>query len=312
MNVLFHSNQLGIRGTEVALYDYAHYNETILGNISYIAAPANSDMGALEKFKTRFGERVILYNDFSEIVYSSVFVIDVAYFIKAGFNDGLLHPLAKNIVHVVFQHNQPHGDSYVYIADWLGKKMSNGSYDFLPHIIKMEDHYEDYRSYLNIPKEATVFGRHGGLEEFNYEFTYNPIVQTALKNPNIYFLFMNTNPFSKDVKNIIYLEPSYDLFIKRAFINTCDAMIHGRKKGEVFSLSMGEFLYCNKPVITTTYGEDKGHIHMLKDKGYYYTNENELFCILNSFEKKDYKAKELVEEYTPENVMSKFKTFLDR
>ena len=29
-NVAFHSNQLGIRGTEVALYDYALYNETIL------------------------------------------------------------------------------------------------------------------------------------------------------------------------------------------------------------------------------------------------------------------------------------------
>ena len=31
-SVAFHSNQLGIRGTEVALYDYARYNEEISGN----------------------------------------------------------------------------------------------------------------------------------------------------------------------------------------------------------------------------------------------------------------------------------------
>jgi len=30
MKVAFHSNQLGEGGTEVALYDYAHFNETIL------------------------------------------------------------------------------------------------------------------------------------------------------------------------------------------------------------------------------------------------------------------------------------------
>ena len=35
-NIAFHSNQLGIRGTEEALYDYAHFNETILKNKSFI------------------------------------------------------------------------------------------------------------------------------------------------------------------------------------------------------------------------------------------------------------------------------------
>ena len=64
MNIVFHSNQLSIRGTETALYDYAHYNETLLGNVSYIMAPANSDMASYEKFLQRFGDRVILYTDF--------------------------------------------------------------------------------------------------------------------------------------------------------------------------------------------------------------------------------------------------------
>ena len=45
--IAFHSNQLCIRGTEVALFDYAHYNETILGNKSYIISDANKDLQAL-------------------------------------------------------------------------------------------------------------------------------------------------------------------------------------------------------------------------------------------------------------------------
>jgi hypothetical protein len=310
MNILFHSNQLGVRGTEVALYDYAHYNETILGNVSYIAAPANSDMSALDKFKNRFGDRVIIYNTFGELGFSSSYRIDVAYFIKAGFNDGLLIPGIKNIVHVVFQHYEPHGDHYVYIAEWLTNKMSKGVHDFIPHIIKMEDHEEDYRDFLKIPKEAIVFGRHGGYEEFNYEFTYDPIIQTAKNNPNIYFVLMNTKPFSNGINNIIYIGSSYDLSVKRAFINTCDAMIHGRRKGEVFSMSIGEFLYCNKPIVTTPMGEDSGHLHMLKDKGLYYNSGNELYAILNSFEKKEYNMKSLVDPYTPEAIMKKFKTLL--
>ncbi len=308
MNILFHSNQLGIRGTEVALYDYAHFNETLLGNLSYIAAPANSDITALDKFRARFGDRVILYNDFNDL---QTLPLEAAYFIKAGFNDGLLIPNIKNIVHVVFQHYDPHGDKYVYIAEWLTNKMSNGRNQFLPHIIKMEDHEEDYREFLNIPKDAIVFGRHGGYDEFNYEFTYEPIIQTAINNKNKYFIFMNTRPFSSGISNIIYIDSNHDVSVKRAFINTCDAMIHGRKKGEVFSLSMGEFLYCNKPVVTTTMGEDAGHIHMLKDKGFYYTNANELFAIINSLEKKDYKVKTLVDPYTPEAVMAKFKSIID-
>jgi hypothetical protein len=34
--VAFLSNKITLRGTEVAIYDYAHYNETLLGNKSII------------------------------------------------------------------------------------------------------------------------------------------------------------------------------------------------------------------------------------------------------------------------------------
>lgn len=52
--VIFYSNQLGVRGTEVAMYDHAVANEDVLGNKSYVASRKNSDLFALSKFSDRF------------------------------------------------------------------------------------------------------------------------------------------------------------------------------------------------------------------------------------------------------------------
>ena len=62
MRVSFHSNQLGVRGTEISLYDYAFYNREILGNKSIIVSDRNADMSAYEKFNREF--EVILYDRF--------------------------------------------------------------------------------------------------------------------------------------------------------------------------------------------------------------------------------------------------------
>lgn len=42
LTIAFHSNQLQIRGTEVALYDYALHNEAVLTRNSVIAYNADS------------------------------------------------------------------------------------------------------------------------------------------------------------------------------------------------------------------------------------------------------------------------------
>ena len=312
MRVLFHANQLGYRGVEVALYDYAHYNETILGNESYIASSTEYDISALQKFTSRFSEsKVFLYQDFKDLQYLVQDKIDVAYFIKAGFHDGKLIDGVKNIVHVVFQNYEPHGDKYIYIAEWLSNRMSGGSCDFMPHIIHLDAHEDDLRKEFGIPPDALVFGRHGGYDEFNLSYVHDTITTIARNNSNIYFLFMNTKPFTENLSNVIYLQPTYDLRRKREFINTCDCMIHARQRGEVFSMSIGEFLYCNKPVISSLEGLDRGHLYMLRDKGLYYTNHEELFYLITNFQKKDYQTKKLVEEYSPERVMYTFKNFLE-
>lgn len=305
MTIGFHSNQLGIRGTEVALYDYAHYNETILGNTSYVFAPADSDLAALHKFKTRFGDRVILYKNFGEIKYSSAFSIDAFYFIKAGFNDGLLCRGVRNIVHAVFDGSDKHGDVYVAVSKWLGDKYN---IDYLPHIVSLPDIKEDFRDFIGASKDDIVFGRYGGYDQFNVPYLPEAIKEAA--DYGIKFFLMNTKPFDFTHPNIIYAEPDTDLNTKTAFINTCDAMIHGRTDGESFGLAIAEFLHQNKPVVTNIECRDKNHISILKDKGFYYSNKKELVEILTSFKKGHHQVKQLVENFRPEVVMEKFKNII--
>ena len=53
MNIGFYSNQLSFRGTEVAMFDYAYYNETLLKNKSFIFYEKNNlnnDIDVIKKF----------------------------------------------------------------------------------------------------------------------------------------------------------------------------------------------------------------------------------------------------------------------
>jgi hypothetical protein len=309
MRVLFHSNQLGIRGTEIALYDYAHYNETILGNESYIAVPMGSDMSAHDKFVRRFGfDRILLYDDFTEFCSNlvNIFKITHAYFIKGGANDGKLVPGIKNIVHAVFDGSQPHGDHYVAVSKWLGDKYK---IDYLPHIVSLPKETEDFRDFIGIKKDAIVFGRHGGYSQFDVPYL-DIIKDVCASRGDIVFLLMNTAPLNVYHDRIIHVDPEIDLVTKTRFINTCDAMIHGRMEGETFGLAIAEFLHQDKPVITNIDGRDRNHIHMLGSEGFYYETSEELKTILLSFEKKKYYMRHLVKDFTPEEVMKKFKSFL--
>ena len=57
INIAFWSNQLGERGTEIAMYDYAYYNQTILKNKSYIFYEKNNEnnnVDVINKFARNF------------------------------------------------------------------------------------------------------------------------------------------------------------------------------------------------------------------------------------------------------------------
>ncbi|CUH94499.1 hypothetical protein P22_0565 [Propionispora sp. 2/2-37] len=83
MKILFHSNQLSLRGTEIALYDYAHFNEVYLNNESVVATRrvGNHHPMVVEKFAKRF--KVIYYDNLIELQqYAKDEKIDIFYAIK--------------------------------------------------------------------------------------------------------------------------------------------------------------------------------------------------------------------------------------
>jgi hypothetical protein len=313
MRIAFHSNQLGLRGTDVALYDYALFNQLLLNNESVIISAKHADLDALPKFRGKFN--VMLYEDFSDLErLADLHKIDAFYFMKAGFHDGKLVNSAKNLVHAVFQHAEPHGDVYAYISEWLSKKMTDGKAPFVPYMINLPETDDDLRKKLSIPADALVFGRHGGFDQFDIPFVHSIIEKTASTNPHVYFLFMNSRPFCNKLPNVIHLGPTYDLHEKVYFINTCDFMIHARIQGESFGLSIAEFLWRNKPVITFFGGCDLAHIDMLRNRGIYYRTPSDLEKTLTYCTRKtscDYRA--LVQNFEASQVIKKFsEVFLTR
>lgn len=304
IKIAFWSNQLCERGTEIAMYDYAYYNKTLLNNqsiIFYEKNNKNNNIKVIKKFEKHFQVfGVDNFQDVDDIL--KELNINIIYIIKSGLNDGKLSKYAKNIVHCVFTCNEPHGEIYCSVSDWV--KRNNKDIITLPHIVSLPYHEENMREELNIPTNAKVFGRHGGYDTFDIGIVHNTIYNIAKNNSNIYFLFLNTKRFCVELPNIIHLNTIIDLNHKRKFINTCDAMIWGRIGGETFGLSIAEFSICDKPVIACKCG-DLAHVDFLKDKGMWYNSVKELVKLIVDFKREniDYN---MYKDYTPDKVMKIF------
>ena len=308
--VAFLSNKLTLRGTEVAIYDYAHYNEKLLGNKSIIITrdydkikrEFDVDIQAYDKFKDRFN--VFYYNsqsDIDKIVLENK--VTHLFIIKSGGYDGLYSNHCINIMHCVFDISQPHGQVYTPIGETINQQ-SGKNYPVTPHIVTIPECDENLRSELRIPENAIVFGRYGGKESFDIRFVHEAIKKISHSRDDVYFLFMNTDQFYQH-KNIIHLPGNADMKFKRKFINTCDALLHARERGETFGLTCGEFSICKKPVITYGYSREREHILILKDKAVIYNSPDELTTILQNFTKDKYDVSENgYMFYTPENVMA--------
>lgn len=308
--IAFHSPQLDIRGSCVALYDYALYNETLLHNQSFIVVEQNegTQLAALKKFTNRFP--VFFYNTKEEL--HKILLeqkTDVLYCIKYGKKDDIVFSDIKTVVHCVFDLSEPHGDVYAAVSETLAKKYNHPL--FVPHMIGLQPSAtnENMRRELGIPETAIVFGRHGGKDTFDLEFAQQAICNIVNDRNDIYFVFMNTPAFYRH-PSIKYLDPTCDVNEKNRFICTCDAMIHAQSLGETFGLSIAEFSVNNKPIIT--YGGpvwNDNYKKILGDKAIYYETEDELYNIFNHFDTSKYKGKDLncYKEYSPKKVMEIFK-----
>ncbi len=314
MRIGFDCGGLNERGTTVSTYDYAYYAKAILGYEPMIFFDSNASVtpSVYERFRQQF-ELVSYSGNDGFQRQTEAHRIDVFYFIMAGQATRELSKSSKNVVHAVFQHFDPHGDIYAYISKWLSARMTGGLYPYVPHIVSMPDPAKDLRKALGIPKDAFVFGRHGGAGTFDLEFAQRAVLEALNRRKNLYFIFLNTDRFCEH-ERVVFLPAVTDPVKKSDFINACDAMLHARKRGESFGLAIAEFLFFDKPVLSWAGGVDRHHLQMLPEKTFAYKTYGDLLGLLTQLETKDGDGswKRMVAQFSPIDVMKQFeRVFID-
>ncbi len=316
VKIAFHSNQLSITGTEVALYDYALGNEQQLGNKSVIFYDKNNKNNhpqAIEKFRQRFD--LIGYDHFSEIDDQLArHGADLLYMIKSGKRDGRLSRRVPTMVHAVFPTNpkQAHGASYAFISEWLSRRCSADLIPCVPHIVELPEIAGDLRTELGIGPEEKVIGTYGGKLNFDIRSAREAVTEMMASRTGLRFIFMNTEKFV-DHANAIFLPGSTDIDYKVRFINTCDAMLHARRLGESFGLACGEFSVRNKPVITFLHNKHTHHHDVLGDKGFYFSDKASLMQIIDGLDPKIIRNgqwDQYTVRYSRDVVMERFDRYL--
>jgi len=311
MKIGFHTNGLSLRGTEIALYDYAFHNQMLLGNESIIFYRKNNpvNQSIFEKFSKHF--KLLPYEgqkQLNQLIEQEH--IDLTYFIKSGERDDAICESSPALIHAVFptKVEEFHGDKYAFVSEWLSKECSNKKVPFIPHMIELPDHQGNLRSELHIPASSTVLGCYGGSDSFNLDFVKQEILLALEKRRDLCFLFMNIEPFAQH-ERLIFLPGNSDLIYKVKFINTCAGMIHARGIGESFGLACGEFSIKGKPVITYAMSPQRSHIEILGNKAILYRGKKDLAEIFMNFNQqiqhqKDWDAYST--DFSPTVIMRKF------
>lgn len=308
--IIFHANELGVRGTGQALFDYADFAEKILGHrstIAYPAAASGNEAAVIEKFASRF--ELLGYDQLQDIAGSGA---DLTYFLKYGTRDELMSPDTPSAIHAVFQAFDPHGQSYAYVSEWLAQYCTGGDYPFVPHMVHLPSGTSQ-REVLGIPTEAFVYGRYGGYDTFDLDFVKKQI-PLLLEDENVWCVFVNTEKFLEHPR-ALFLPSITQPVDKSNFIMTCDAMIHGRERGETFGLAHCEFLFHNRPVLLWAGGKDGHHRMMLQHvPGALYTDGDDFLRKARALrDRLDFDWKALVDPFAPEAVMQKFeRVFVER
>ena len=278
MKIAFHTNSLSLRGTEIALYDYAYYNQRLLGHESIIFH--RQDTEAVHSVKDKFTKHFAIHsygnlNELNQLLEREQ--ADLCYFIKSGERDGLIASACPSAIHAVFptRAQEFHGDTFAFVSAWLAKEYANHRVAYVPHMIDLPTVNGDLRAELDISLQHTVLGYYGGSDSFNLRFVHATILEALLKRPDLQFIFMNVTPFAQH-ERLRFLPGSADPVRKVQFIQTCDAMIHARGIGESFGLACGEFSIKNKPVLSYAFSPQRSHIEILGNKAILYSGKTDL------------------------------------
>ena len=316
LKVGFYLRELNFRGIANSIFIYAKSNQTILKNksiIFYNSSALDNKKEAIKEFKKKF--KTIKVSSLSELEkINKNLKLDYIYFQRDGAKDEIVNN-SKNIIHAVFPQNpfQYHGSNYAFVSKWLSKTCTNNKFSFAPLPVQLLENNQNLRKKLNIPKNAKVFGYHGGETSFDLIFVRDAIEKLVKQNNNIYFLFMNIKKFFNH-KKVIFIKGTFNQTQKVKFINTCDAMLHARSLGESFGLSCAEFAIKNKPILTYGYCRQRAHFEICKNNIIpYYSYKDLNTKILNFDKNQKYNSDNLKNELSEKNTIKIFeKTLLNK
>ena len=268
----------------MALVDYAWGNLQILGNQSFFLLPwrdkaeshpvaqAMAQTAPVRFYRSALEREAILREEEADFFYA----------IKNGWNDGVISHAVPTGIHAIFRESEFHGDIYAYVSPWLSRAMSHGCTPHVPHMVRLPESGRDLRRQLGIPEDAVVFGRHGGEDSFDIPWVQSAVVEAARRTTEVHFLFLNTRTFlgAETLPNVHFLPPTSDPCDKRAFLNTADFMLHGRKRGETFGLACLEFAACGKKVLSFGGSPEQAHLELLGSQVQVYADRRELAGML--------------------------------
>jgi hypothetical protein len=263
----FHTNHLTERGSERAIYDYALALKHMYSIEPRVFVPAAS-REIVPEVRRQFAEHfdVVLYKRPDEIE------CDALYVIKRGRRSCITQRLPE-LVHAMFDADEPHGARFATISHWLSRqsrrvvRLPRGRSirlprlrkpAYVPHIVEVAEVDGDLRGELGIPEDAVVFGRHGALRSFSITWVQHAVSEALETRPDAWFLLLNTERFL-DHPRVRFLDMTLDRERIRAFVNSCDYMLHARREGESFGIAVAEFAAAGVQILSFAHSRDRAH-----------------------------------------------------
>lgn len=319
--ILFFSNHLGLRGTEVAIFDYALWGEIIYNFDAFFLFPQKSvELMALKKFNTTFPGKVLIADSPKDEVDGIIERLNIGFFYKIVSGQGN-EWLARSIptgIHAVFDCAHPQGSKYIACSDFVQNKLGSRCGGVVPHIAWVLDCGDNLREELGIASSSFVFAWYGGHDAWDPSMTSVVRDVATIRNDSA-FVLRNFPPEQRPglsgLKNVHLLDGDSSLHKKCSLLKTADVFLHTRTLGETFGLAVAEFSLMQKAVITRAVSHHKYHLELLKSDVYTYQNQADLRQLMISVSKTNIKKADFASHYhnfSPAVIMQLFtKNFLD-
>jgi len=308
VRVVFHSHQLGNRGTEVSLFDYGLWFEIFYNAEAHFAFPYPGwtpiQESPLKKFTTTFPGRIhLVHADNWDYPSYRKALDDIILDVQADalYRTELQNPgyevsaVVPTFVHEVFNCSisRKMGDKYKAISTFVQSNLGGGCTGVVPYLVWLPNCTkggagDDMREELGISKDTFVFAWYGGHDAWDPAVT-DIVKQVAVaRKDQVLFLLQNFPPaeFLKldHLSNVIYVPSSSSLITKCRFIHTADVFMHTRLLGETFGLAVAEFSLHGKPTITNFNTPHRFHLEMLGPHSFIYRTYDELLQIMMSMD----------------------------